>query len=198
MHLDLPALIDAYGYIAVAIGALLEGETVLALAGLAAHRGYLDLPIVIAVAALFGFAGDQLFFVLGRTHGARILARYPDAQRRAQQLDRLLARWHAPVIVLVRFMYGFRIMGPVMLGMSSVKHSTFALYNAIGALLWAPLVAGLGYLFGEAIEVLLHDVKDAEKWGLVLLLALAFMGFLLNKLHDRKLRGQAPESGSDP
>jgi len=134
MHFDLPALIDAYGYIAVAVGALLEGETILALAGLAAHRGYLDLPIVIAVAALFGFAGDQFFFTLGRYQGARILARYPDAQRRAEQLDRMLARWHAPVIILIRFMYGFRILGPVMLGMSSVKHTTFAFYNAIGAL----------------------------------------------------------------
>jgi len=193
MHFDLPALIDAYGYIAVAVGALLEGETILALAGLAAHRGYLDLPIVIAVAALFGFAGDQFFFTLGRYQGARILARYPDAQRRAEQLDRMLARWHAPVIILIRFMYGFRILGPVMLGMSSVKHTTFAFYNAIGALLWAPLIAGLGFLFGEAVEAILHDVKDAEQWGLVLLLALAFVGFVLNKVHDRKLRGQAPK-----
>ena len=193
MHFDLPALIDAYGYIAVAVGALLEGETILALAGLAAHRGYLDLPIVIAVAALFGFAGDQFFFTLGRYQGARILARYPDAQRRAEQLDRMLARWHAPVIILIRFMYGFRILGPVMLGMSSVKHTTFAFYNAIGALLWAPLIAGLGFLFGEAVEAILHDVKDAEQWGLVLLLAIAFVGFVLNKVHDRKLRGQAPK-----
>jgi len=193
MHFDLPALIDAYGYIALAVGALLEGETILALAGLAAHRGYLDLPIVIAVAALFGFAGDQFFFTLGRYQGARILARYPDAQRRAEQLDRMLARWHAPVIILIRFMYGFRILGPVMLGMSSVKHTTFAFYNAIGALLWAPLIAGLGFLFGEAVEAILHDVKDAEQWGLVLLLALAFVGFVLNKVHDRKLRGQAPK-----
>ena len=197
MHFDLPALIDAYGYIAVAVGALLEGETILALAGLAAHRGYLDLPIVIAVAAVFGFAGDQFFFTLGRYQGARILARYPDAQRRAEQLDRMLARWHAPVIILIRFMYGFRILGPVMLGMSSVKHSTFALYNAIGALLWAPLIAGLGFLFGEAVEAILHDVKDAEQWGLVLLLAIAFVGFVLNKVHDRKLRAQAPP-GPDP
>jgi len=55
------------------------------------------------------------------------------------------------------------------------------------------LIAGLGFLFGEAVEAILHDVKDAEQWGLVLLLALAFVGFVLNKVHDRKLRGQAPK-----
>ena len=42
MHIDLPGLIDAYGYLAVFVGAFLEGETILALAGLAAYRGYLQ------------------------------------------------------------------------------------------------------------------------------------------------------------
>ena len=192
MHLDLPALIDTYGYFAVAIGAFLEGETVLALAGLAAHRGYLDLPLVIIVAAIAGFAGDQFYFTLGRRQGARILARYPDARERADKFDAMLARWHAPLIIGFRFMYGFRIIGPVLLGMGRVHHRTFALYNALGALLWAPLIAGLGFLFGEAIETVLHDVKDVEIWGLGVLAVIGLGVFVFHKVHERRLRGQTP------
>jgi membrane protein DedA with SNARE-associated domain len=200
MHLDLPALIDTYGYFAVAIGAFLEGETVLALAGLAAHRGYLDLPLVIIVAAIAGFAGDQLYFYLGRHQGARILARYPDARHRADKFDAMLARWHAPLIIGIRFMYGFRIVGPVLLGMGRVSHTTFALYNALGALLWAPLIAGLGFLFGEAIETVLHDVKDVEIWGLGVLALVGAGVFAFHKIHERRLRGQTPNitQGTDP
>jgi membrane protein DedA with SNARE-associated domain len=199
MHLDLPALIDAYGYIAVAIGAFLEGETVLALGGLAAHRGYLDLPIVIIVAAIAGFAGDQLYFTLGRHHGSRILARYPDAKQRAEKFDAMLERWHAPLIIGIRFMYGFRIVGPVLLGMGRVSHGTFALYNAIGALLWAPLIAGLGFIFGEAMERVLHDFKHYEKWGFVALLAIGASLFVMHKVRERnELRGQTPNKGTDP
>jgi len=56
--MDLPALIESYGYVAVFAGAFLEGETLLALAGLAASRGYLDFFAVTAVALVAGFLGD--------------------------------------------------------------------------------------------------------------------------------------------
>jgi len=56
--IDLPGLIDTYGYWAVFIGAFLEGETILALAGLAAYREYLDLRWVILVALMAGFLAD--------------------------------------------------------------------------------------------------------------------------------------------
>jgi membrane protein DedA with SNARE-associated domain len=166
---DLPALVDSYGYVAVAIGAFLEGETVLALAGLAANRGYLELFPVIAIAAVAGFAGDQLYFFLGRRHGARLLARFPDAAARAARFDALLARWHAPLIIAIRFMYGFRIVGPILLGMGRCERWKFVFYNAIGAMLWAPLVAGVGFAFGAAMEAALHDLKRLELWGFVVL-----------------------------
>lgn len=40
--MDMSALVAQYGLFAVFAGTLLEGETVLAQAGYAAHRGYLD------------------------------------------------------------------------------------------------------------------------------------------------------------
>src|SRR5688500_4211496 len=107
--MDLPGLIDSYGYIAVAIGAFLEGETILALAGLASYRGYLDFYKVVAIAMVCGFLGDQFYFFLGRYKGSQILERFPNAKERAHRFDDLLKRWHAPLIVMIRFMYGFRI-----------------------------------------------------------------------------------------
>lgn len=53
--MDISNLITQYGYGAVAVGCLLEGEMVLLLAGFAAHRGYLSLPMLIGVAAVAGF-----------------------------------------------------------------------------------------------------------------------------------------------
>ena len=173
--LDLPGLLDTYGYLAVAIGAFLEGETVLALAGLAASRGYLDFYTVAVVAMIFGFGGDQFYFFLGRRQGDRILQRFPDARERAHRFDAMLARWHAPLIMMIRFMYGFRIVGPILLGMGRVPAWKFMLYNFIGAAVWAPLIAGIGFAFGEIVESVLQDVKRIELWlfGAVLLAGLA-------------------------
>jgi membrane protein DedA with SNARE-associated domain len=185
MNLDIAGLIDQFGYLAVAVGAFLEGETILALAGLAASRDYLDFRLVIMIAMFCGFAGDQLYFFLGRYKGAAILARFPQALERAQRFDALLARWHAPLIVLVRFMYGFRIAGPILLGMGRVPAWKFVLFNFIGAALWAPLVAGVGYVFGEVVASVLHDMKRIEKW---LFLAILLAGVTIALVRMRRAR----------
>lgn len=186
MSIDLPGLIDSYGYLAVFIGAFLEGETILALAGLAAYREYLDFTMVVIVALVAGFAGDQFYFWLGRTHGQQILARFPDALDRAHRFDALLARWHAPLIVAIRFMYGFRIVGPVLLGMGRVPAWKFVVYNFIGAAIWAPLIAGLGYLFGNIIETLLADLKNFELWAFGALILIGVGSFLVHHIRSRR------------
>ena len=44
------AFIGTYGYFAVFLGTLLEGETILIIAGFLAHQGHFHLPLVILVA----------------------------------------------------------------------------------------------------------------------------------------------------
>ena len=60
------------GYLALFLGTVLEGETVVFLAGLAAHHGYLSFQAVVAVAVIGGFLGDQVFLFLGRRYGNRV------------------------------------------------------------------------------------------------------------------------------
>jgi membrane protein DedA with SNARE-associated domain len=187
MTIDLPGLIDTYGYAAVLVGAFLEGETILALAGLAAYRQYLDFRVVVAIALVAGFAGDQFYFWLGRRKGQQILRRFPNAQQRADRFDALLARWHAPLIVAIRFMYGFRIVGPVLLGMGRVPAWKFVVFNFIGAAIWAPLIAGLGYLFGNVIEALLDDLRDVELLAFGALVLIGLASFLVHHIRTRRV-----------
>lgn len=174
--MDLAGLVDSFGYIAVFFGAFLEGETILALAGLAAFRGYLDLYTVIALAMVAGFLGDQFYFFLGRYKGPRILARFPHALARAQRFDAMLSRWHAPLIIGIRFMYGFRVVGPILFGMGRVPAWKFLVLNFIGAALWAPLIACIGYFFGSALHSALGHL---ERYELRVFGAVALVGILL-------------------
>ncbi len=75
--MSLQELISNYGYLTIAVGTFFEGETVLVLGGLAAHRGFLLLPGVIACAFLGAFCGNQLYFHIGRRKGATFLAKRP-------------------------------------------------------------------------------------------------------------------------
>lgn len=168
--MDWAALMQTHGYWVLAVGCLLEGETILLLAGYAAHRGNLDPRAVIAIAALAGFVGDQFYFWLGRNHGPAVMARWPAVARRADRLERLVERYHELAIIGVRFAYGLRIAGPILIGVSAVNGTRFTCLNAAGALVWAVVVAGIGWAYGGAAELMLGEIRKVEGW---LLLALA-------------------------
>lgn len=56
--MGLNTLISQYGYAALVIGSLAEGETVTLLGGVAAHQGLLKFPLVVLSVALGGMIGD--------------------------------------------------------------------------------------------------------------------------------------------
>lgn len=162
--MSLEALIATYGYAAVLVGTFLEGEVILVLAGFAAHRGYLELPWVIAAAFAGTLLGDQLYFYLGRSRGKALLDRRPRWRAGAERAFGLMRRHEVLLMLGFRFMYGLRVVTPFVLGASRVSPLRFLLLNAIGALLWASLVGTLGYLFGQSLEVIIGDVKRYELW----------------------------------
>ncbi|HYL19650.1 MAG TPA: DedA family protein [Burkholderiales bacterium] len=188
----LQQLIEHYGYIAVFIGAVLEGETVLVIAGFAAHRGYLDLGGVVAVATLGGFLGDQFFFTLGRARGRQLLARFPAIETKSARVQALVDRYHTWLIVSVRFLYGLRVAGPVLLGMSEVSHTRFAVFNLLGALIWASLIAGAGYLFGQTVEMMLSNAKRYEMEAAGVLVAAGIAFWLYRRMRLKKKTGLTP------
>jgi len=182
--MDIAGLVESYGYYALAVGTLLEGETILIAAGFAAHRGYLDIFTVVGIAALGGFLGDQFFFWLGRRHGPAVLARWPSVARQSDRVHRLIERYHAPVIIGVRFAYGLRIAGPILIGTSPISSARFALLNGFGAILWAILIAGVGWLFGQAAEILIGKIEQLEGWLLLGLLAAGAITWLIRKQRE--------------
>lgn len=153
-----------WGYPAILAGTFLEGETILVIAGLAAHRGYLHLPLVIAAAFLGTLGGDQLYFFLGRRHAAALLRRRPSWIGRVERVRGLLNRYQSPMILSFRFLYGLRTVVPFVIGMSQVPAWKFLLLNAAGALVWAVAVGCGGYFFGHAVEIILGDIARYEMW----------------------------------
>ena len=185
------ALVTAWGYPALFLGTLLEGETILLAAGFAASRGLLDWGWVLLVACLGATLGDQLAFLLGRWKGAALLARLPTLARRAPRVLALLERHHVGFILANRFLYGLRIAGPVVMGMSGVPLARFALLNLIGAVLWATTVSALGYAFGAVLETWIGDLRRIEEFVLAGILALGLMLWLWR---HRRVNGES-ESG---
>ncbi len=186
--MTLTSLIADYGYVAVFIGTCLEGETVLLLAGFAAHRGLLRLPDVMAIAFVASTLGDQCFYWIGRRYGEPLFARFPALGRQVPRIRDLLARYHAPLILSIRFLYGLRMAGPMAMGALHVPALRFAVLNMAGAAFWAVLVAWLGYQFGNLLELFFQDLKRVEESVLVAILLGGCAWWLTRRIRSRSGR----------
>ncbi|MBA1194440.1 DedA family protein [Enterobacterales bacterium AW_CKDN230030176-1A_HGKHYDSX7] len=162
----LQQFLQDFGYFALFLGTFFEGETILVLAGFLAFRGYMDINLVVLTAFFGSYAGDQLWYFLGRSRGRSLLARKPSWQAAG---DRALEhiRRHPDIWVLsFRFVYGLRTVMPVAIGLSGYPPRRYLLLNGIGAAVWAIALGAAAYHFGAVLEGLLGSVKKYELWVL--------------------------------
>jgi membrane protein DedA with SNARE-associated domain len=194
--MNLETFVTTYGYPALFTGVFLEGESVLLIAGFLAHNGYLNLLLVILVAFAGAFCGDQFFFRIGRHKGIAYLKRRPHLRCRVDAIGSFLHRYQIVAVLGYRFMYGMRTITPIILGASRFSASRFALLNLCSTLLWAAVIATAGYFFGEAIHVVLKDVKHYEVEA-VLLVALFGSAIWLYRWLREKMRHKSAAQEKD-
>ncbi|EAR6782749.1 DedA family protein [Salmonella enterica subsp. arizonae] len=175
LRMDINTLITHYGYAALVIGSMAEGETVTLLGGVAAHQGLLKFPLVAAAVALGGMMGDQLLYLLGRCYGGKILRRFPRYHTKIRRAQKMIQRHPYLFVIGTRFMYGFRVVGPLLIGASRLPPKIFLPLNIVGALVWALLFTTLGYLGGEVIAPWLHDLDQHLRHGIWLILAIVLV-----------------------
>jgi membrane protein DedA with SNARE-associated domain len=196
--ISIQSFIDTYGYLAIFVGSFLEGETILVLGGLAAHRGYLDLPYVILTAFVGTLCGDQLFFLLGRWHSDAFLKMRPSWCARVEKAQKLLNRFRTPIILGFRFFYGLRTVTPFVIGMSSVPTIRFVFLNAAGALIWAITVGIGGYLFGNALEIFIGNIKNNELKVFGVIAALGVVIWIFHIVRRKRYRARILRDSKKP
>jgi membrane protein DedA with SNARE-associated domain len=196
-------LVHHYGLIALFLIVMLEsgglplpGETALVAAGVFASRGELNIVEVIAVAAAAAIVGDNIGYWIGRTGGRKLLER-----------SKLLSRWTAGVlpwaegffhrhgaktIFIGRFFSVLRVTAAWMAGVSRMPWLKFLAWNAAGGICWAALVGLVAYYLGHAAADAISRYGLIGGAALVVLAALAFVGFHFWK--KRLLRAESESS----
>lgn len=182
--------IEQYGYLAVFIGGMLEGETTFIIAGYAASRGYLDVFPAYLAAVAGAMTGDVTYFLLGRFQGQRLIRAFPSLRKLRARAVLLLRRWGRATAFLARFAYGLRVVLPLSMGAARMRLPVFLTFNLLGSLTFAALYLTLGYLFGETVEEILRAVRPYEKW---IVAGLAAMGASVWAAREWKLFHPRPE-----
>ena len=160
--MSLISLIDSYGYAAVFLGGIFEGEAVLVLGGLAAFGGFLKLPLVFFFALMGAMASDWTWFFVGRHKGKKVIERWPKLKNLMLKPQRHIDKRASFISFALRFMYGFRTVVPLSLGMSAIKTPVFLFFNTLGSMLWVLVIGISGYFFGNVMEAFLGKLKRYE------------------------------------
>lgn len=186
--MDINSLIEHYGYAALVLGSMAEGETITLLGGVAANQGLLKFSLVVISVALGGMMGDQLLYLTGRRFGDSLLSRFSKHQKKIAKAQKLINRHPYLFVIGTRFMYGFRIIGPILIGASRLPPKIFLPLNIAGALIWAALFTSLGYVGGEVISPWLHSLDQyVKRWiWLVIVIILVWLARHWFKRRDRK------------
>lgn len=175
MHVQqiLKEYLELHGYWVLFVGTFLEGEAILLLAGFLAFQGYMNILGVIFTAWAGSFLGDQCYFYLGRFKGKGLLKRFHFIAKKFREALKLIEKYGNFVAFISRFTYGFRIVLPIILGITNLAPRTFLWINLASAFTWAVLFSLGGYLFGKSASLLLDNVSNYEHY-----LVLALFGFI--------------------
>lgn len=165
------AYVADWGYLILFVWSILEGELGLIFAGIAAHTGDLNAFVAIFVAGLGGFAGDQIYFYIGRFNKPYIQRRFKNQRRKLALAHLLLQRYGWTIIFAQRYMYGMRTIIPISIGLTRYSALRFAIINLLSAWVWAAITILLAWFFGEYILEILSWCKD-HPYIFVILLAL--------------------------
>jgi membrane protein DedA with SNARE-associated domain len=152
------ALVGALAFLETGafVGLIAPGETALALGGVVAASGDIELWIMIPIAWLCAAAGDVTSFLLGRRLGTSWLdrhgARFGITIARRQQVERFLER-HGPRAILIgRFIGIIRAVAPFLFGSSGMTLRRFLPWSLLGTLVWATAFTLVGYIFHRSFE----------------------------------------------
>lgn len=157
--LTMEEFVSKWGYWAVFLGSLIEGESVILPAGYFASQGFLSLPWVITIAFFGTLIADQSLFMVGHVWGRRILSFFPKLNPPAERAFLFLKQYGSFYILTFRFIYGVRIISPLIIGTAGFPFGQFAFLNLIAAALWSVLSCGAGYVFGNFIMYHLSPVQ---------------------------------------
>ena len=150
------------------IGFFLPGDSLLFIAGFLASKpkGLPHLPslgLVVPVLVASAFVGNQVGYLIGSRIGPSVFDR-PDSrlfnQRNVVRTHAFFERHGTKALVMARFVPIVRTFVPVLAGVGKMKHRTFIIANAIGAVAWAGGVTVLGYFLGQ-VDVIKNNIELA-------------------------------------
>ena len=181
-----------------AMGVPIPGRLLLIAAGAVLAHDWSQAAGLVAAAALGAFAGDHVWYAIGRKGGDRLMGAYCKlslASGRCEQRARAsFERFGPSAIIVGRFFAGVRIAAAPMLG--TLPYARYLAFEVVGSVIWAAAFVLLGYGLGAQWRTLM----DRYGIGTALtvlggLLLLGLVAVVAVRLLRRRRHGRAGPEG---
>jgi membrane protein DedA with SNARE-associated domain len=138
-------------------GLPLPGESlVIAAAIYAATTHHLNIVLLVPIVALGAITGDQVGYIVGRSIGYRLLARWGRkvglSDERLELGRYLFRRYGAQVVFFGRFVAILRNLAALLAGANRMPWRRFLLWNALGGIGWSSLYGFGAWALGDAAK----------------------------------------------
>jgi len=148
--------------------------------------GTLAVVLLAAIPGLMKF--DVLYWWAGRLWGERFLMTLPGSARAAKHMPRVRRAGRKltwPAVVASSFLPIPRAFIFVMAGWAGMRLVTFLVLDLIGVLLWAGLLAGLGYALGHQAVLAARAISHYSWWVTIGIVALTVLAALRSQRRPR-------------
>jgi membrane protein DedA with SNARE-associated domain len=189
-------LMGKYGLYAVFLGTMWEGDITLLLAGVLAHHGVFGeygFAQVLGAGTLGGVVGDGLAYSGGRGF-ERSVRNFRFYKLAAPRIVKLVDKFGALSIFIVKYIYGLRIASCVFYGVGRMPLVKFLLLTIASVGAWVLVLSGVGYSFSGTITRVIGDVQNITIY-LLIILVIGVVGFYLVERFwlSRKVEEADPE-----
>ncbi len=181
---ELGELFGRYGVGLVFVNVLLTGLGVplpamptLIVAGALASMGHLSVLQVLAAAVVASSTADSIWYLTGRRYGHRVLAflcrMSLSPASCVRQTERVFMRWGVRTLLVAKLIPGLATIASPLAGAIRLRPTTFLLFDAAGASLWAGGSILAGWLLSDQIDAVIDWIANMGGY------ALAGLGVLL-------------------
>ncbi len=174
--------IGIYGYAIQAAGCWVEGEIAIISASIAASRQILDIRIVIIIAFTVTIISDWFHFFIGRIGGKKLMKYKPHLFNRFAKMNAFFQKYPLFILLIYRFIYGFRVFLPITIGISSISTKLFLFCSVLSTAVWVLVISLSGYYFGEMLRPIFDRMIAFEKEFFIILLSVIVGIFILKAL----------------
>ena len=173
-----------FGETGLVVTPFLPGDSLLFVLGTLAASGSLEVGWLAVLLSLAAILGNTVNYWIGHLLAPKVFnkEKIPFLKREyLERTERFYEKYGNKTIIITRFIPIVRTFAPFMAGVGNMRYGQFALYNAVGGLLWVNGFIFAGYFFGN-----LPLVKDNLTVVIYMIIFISILPGIIEYLKHRR------------